>query len=295
MKQHIFDVSLKTIGLVPVNNDTIDLINSDSYKPYIKALYLPQGCKVKVDFSNYHTEGPALFFISPNQVLNIEELCAEPGHFIYYNRDFYCIQIHDGEVACDGLLFNNINNMPMTAVPAEEAAFINHLFMQMENEFSWKDSSQEEMLRTYLKQLLIKSTRLWKQQHLDGVLTNPSNDPDTFRQFTRLVEEHYKEKHTVADYADLLLIASKTLTHRFKRMNLPQPNEVIKNRIILEAKRLLVHTSMSAKEIAYELGYEDPAYFSRQFLIKTGESPSAFKTKYLSQTSAEATGSAQFQ
>ncbi|MET0466420.1 MAG: helix-turn-helix domain-containing protein [Chitinophagaceae bacterium] len=295
MKQNIFDVSLKTIGLIQVNNDSLDLINSDMYKPYIKALYLPQGCKVKVDFSNYHTEGPTLFFISPNQVLSIEELCAEPGHFIYYNRDFYCIQIHDGEVACDGLLFNNINNMPMTAIPTEEAAFINQLFMQMESEFSWKDSSQEEMLRTYLKQLLIKSTRLWKQQHLDGVLTNPHNDPDTFRQFTRLVEEHYKEKHTVADYADLLLIAPKTLTHRFKRMNLPQPNEVIKNRIILEAKRLLVHTSMTAKEIAYELGYEDPAYFSRQFVVKTGESPSGFRTKYLTQSNTEVTGTAQFQ
>jgi AraC-like DNA-binding protein len=97
-----------------------------------------------------------------------------------------------------------------------------------------------------------------------------------------LVEKHYKEKHGVADYADLLLMAAKTLTHRFKRLNLPQPNEVIKNRLILEAKRLLVHTSLSAKEIAYELGYEDPAYFSRLFQLKTGESPSVFRSKYLS-------------
>lgn len=75
-------------------------------------------------------------------------------------------------------------------------------------------------------------------------------------------------------------MAPKTVTHKFKRLKLPQPNEVIKNRIILEAKRLLVHTSMTAKEIAHELGYEDPAYFSRQFQVKTGESPSSFRTKY---------------
>jgi AraC-like DNA-binding protein len=253
-------------------------------------MYLPEGCKVKVDFDIYHTDGPALFFISPNQVLNIEKVCAESGHFVFYNRDFYCIQLHDEEVACDGLLFNNINNMPMTTVPAHEAAFIDYLFLQIENEFGVKDASQEEMLRTYLKQLLIKSTRLWKQQHLDGILADQHNDPDTFRRFTQLVETHFKEKHTVADYADLLLIAPKTLTHRFKRMNLPQPNEVIKNRIILEAKRLLVHTSMTAKEIAYELGYDDPAYFSRLFLIKTGESPSGFKNKYLKQGNSEVPG-----
>jgi AraC-like DNA-binding protein len=110
----------------------------------------------------------------------------------------------------------------------------------------------------------------------------PNNDLEFFRKFTQLVEAHYKQKHNVANYADLLLIAPKTLTHRFKRLGLPQPNEIIKNRIILEAKRLLVHTDKSAKEIAYSLGYDDPAYFSRLFLIKTGEPPSGFRSKYLS-------------
>ncbi len=285
MANNIFDESLKTIGLLHVNSDSLEMINSDKYKCYIKALYLPGGCKIKVDFNVYQTEGPALFFISPNQVLSIEGLCTESGYFIFYNRDFYCIQIHDEEVACDGLLFNNINNMPMTAVPEQEAAFINYLFAQIQTEFALKEASQEEMLRTYLKQLLIKSTRLWKKQHLGGALTDQNNDPDAFRQFTQLVEAHYKQKHTVADYADLMLVAPKTLTHKFKRMNLPQPNEVIKNRIILEAKRLLVHTAMTAKEIAYELGYDDPAYFSRLFFIKSGESPSSFRTKYLGQNS----------
>jgi AraC-like DNA-binding protein len=91
-----------------------------------------------------------------------------------------------------------------------------------------------------------------------------------------------QQKHHVADYADLMTIAPKTLTHRFKRLNLPQPNEIIKNRIMLEAKRLLVHTDRTAKEIAYALGYEDTAYFSRLFFIKTGEPPSGFRSKYLS-------------
>ncbi len=288
MTNNIFDQSLKTIGLLHVNPDNLDLINSDKYKSYIKVMYLPGGCSIGVDFDTYTTDGPALFFISPNQALSIKGLCVQPGYFIFYNRDFYCIQIHDDEVACDGLLFNNINNMPMTAVPEQEAAFIDYLFTQIETEFILKESSQEEMLRTYLKQLLIKSTRLWKKEHLNGALTDNQNDPDAFRQFTQLVEAHYKQKHTVADYADLMLVAPKTLTHKFKRMNLPPPNEVIKNRIILEAKRLLVHTGMTAKEIAYELGYDDPAYFSRLFFIKTGESPSGFKAKYRGQPNLSA-------
>ena len=281
--KNLFNSSLKTIGLVSVTTETLDSINAEKYKPFIKVLYLHKGCTVKVDFNRYITDVPTLFFVSPNQVLHLETVCEQPGYFIFYNRDFYCIQVHDTEVACDGLLYNNINNMPMTAVPEQATSFVQHTLQQIEEEFELKEVSQEEMLRTYLKQLLIKSTRLWKQQHLDGVLAEQPSDAESFRQFTQLVDAHYKEKHTVSDYADLLLVAPKTLTHRFKRMNLPQPNEVIKNRIILEAKRLLVHTQMSAKEIAYALGYDDPAYFSRLFQIKTGESPSAFRNKYLAE------------
>jgi len=286
MKQHIFDSSLKKIGMVQVDSESLDTINSDAYKSYIKVLYLSGGCKVKVDFKVYDTTHPSLFFISPNQVLSIEKLCDAPGHLIFYNQDFYCIQLHDDEVACDGLLYNNIHNMPMTGVPAAESAFINNLFFQIEDEFTLKDCSQEEMLRTYLKQIFIKSTRLWKTQHLDGAITQQNTDIEFFRRFTQLVDANYKIKHSVADYADILAIAPKTLTHKFKRLNLPQPNEIIKSRIILEAKRLLVHTPKSAKEIAYDLGYEDPAYFSRLFYIKTGETPFGFKSKYLSHQEA---------
>jgi len=279
-KQHLFESSLKTIGLVQVNRESIDAINSDIYKSYIKALYVPTGYHLRVDFNSYITKEPSIFFISPNQFLQIDSIGAEAGYFVFYNRDFYCIQIHDEEVSCDGILFSNIHNMPMITVAKPEAAFIDYLFSQIEDEFTLDDTSLEEMIRTYLKQLLIKATRLWKKQHLDTAITEQNTDLEFFRKFTVLVEAHYKRKHTVADYADLLFIASKTITHKFKRLNLPQPNEIIKNRIVLEAKRLLVHTSMTAKEIAYELGYEDPAYFSRLFTLKTGESPSGFRTKY---------------
>lgn len=283
MKQNIYDANLKTIGMVNVDGESIEAINSEAYSSYIKVLYVNEGFDIKVDFDVYSTTGPTLFFIGPNQVLNIENIGQQPGRLIFYNRDFYCIQLHDEEVACDGLLYNNINNMPMTVIPAQEATFIEYLFSRIEDEFELKDGSLEEMIRTYLKQLLIKSTRLWKVQHLNEVLSSkPSSDLEFFRKFTQLVDANYKQKHNVADYADLLMIAPKTLTHRFKRLNLPQPNEIIKNRIILEAKRLLVHTDKTGKEIAYALGYDDPAYFSRLFFIKTGEPPSGFRAKYLS-------------
>lgn len=281
LKQSLFEASLKKLGLLYINNESSKVINNGAYKAYIKILYLPAGYQLTVDFNVYTTTQNSLFFVAPNQFMHIETVGQEAGHMIFYNRDFYCIQIHDAEVACDGLLFNNINKMPMVKVTDEEIASIDPVFNCIDEEFGLNDTSQEEMIRTYLKQLLIKSTRIWKKQHLGQELLQSNSEVDFFRRFSVLVDAYYKEKHSVADYADLLSMAAKTITNKFKRLNLPQPNEVIKDRIMLEAKRLLIHTSMTAKEIAYELGYEDPAYFSRQFLQKTGESPSNFKKKYL--------------
>lgn len=280
MSTTVFNNNLKTLGLLQVSKEQTEIINGPAYKEYIKILYLPAGYKLRVDFACYDTQQPTLFFISPNQYLELEVAGEESGYFIFYNRDFYCIQIHDQEVACDGLLFNNIRNMPKVELLENEIAFLGGLFKEMIGEFQLNDSSLEEMMRTYLKQLLIRATRSWKRQHLTHDVTDQQSDLEFFRKFTRLVEEHYKSKHTVADYADFLCMAPKTITHKFNRLRLPQPNEVIKNRIILEAKRLLVHTSLTAKEIAYELGYNDPAYFSRLFQTKAGESPSGFRANF---------------
>lgn len=281
MSSTVFNNNLKTLGLLQVSQEQTNLINGPTYKEYIKILYLPAGYKIRVDFACYETQQPTLFFISPNQYLELEKAGEDSGYFIFYNRDFYCIQIHDQEVACDGLLFNNIRNMPKVELSDAEIAFLGGLFQEMIQEFNLNDSSLEEMVRTYLKQLLIRATRSWKRQHLTHDVTEQQSDLEFFRKFTRLVEEHYKSKHTVADYADFLCMAPKTITHKFNRLRLPQPNEVIKNRIILEAKRLLVHTSLTAKEIAYDLGYNDPAYFSRLFQSKTGESPSGFRANFM--------------
>ncbi|MEP7092794.1 MAG: AraC family transcriptional regulator, partial [Flavobacterium sp.] len=163
----------------------------------------------------------------------------------------------------------------------KEILFVEGIYNQIQEEFESPDSSQEEMIRTYLKQLIIKATRIWKIQQLGVLNDEPTKEMDFFRDFSRLVEIHFRTKHTVADYADILGVAPKTLSNKFNRLELTQPNDIIKDRIILEAKRFLGHSSLSIKEIAYQLGYEDPAYFNRLFTNKVGDTPSNFRRKYL--------------
>jgi len=68
--------------------------------------------------------------------------------------------------ACDGLLFNNIYGMPMTVLPAGEVTYIADALENIIRELSGQESSREEMIRTYLKQMIIRATRVWKQQQL---------------------------------------------------------------------------------------------------------------------------------
>ncbi|PWJ57858.1 AraC-like DNA-binding protein [Dyadobacter jejuensis] len=274
----VFESHHKKLGLQSFNSGTLDVVNGEAYRHYIKVLFVPARYILTVDFNVYETEKPTLFFINTNQHLDIQSGSNDDAFLIYYNRDFYCIQIHDEEVACDGLLFNNIFEIPKVDLLEDEPKTISQLFNQINDELNFQDRSSEEMIRTYLKQIIIRATRQWKRQNLQTERLNLiSAEQDFFRNFSRLVDIHYKEKHSVADYADLLNLAPKTLSNKFHKLNLENPNEMIKNRIILEAKRLLLYTELSIKEISYQLGYEDPAYFNRMFAQKTGKTPAVFR------------------
>lgn len=281
MNNNFFQSNYQRLGFIPFNAQSLELLNENQFKDFIKIIYAPEGLRLNIDFNDYHTTAPTLFFISNNQFVQFFDLEQGEGYFVYYNRDFYCVQIHDDEVACDGLLFNNIYQMPKTVLNFKEDIIIRTILEQMLEEFEIGASTQEEMLRIYLKQIIIRATRIWKEQQLGEMANQPNHEVEFFREFSRLVEIHYRYKHLVADYADLLGVAPKTLTHKFKKYELPSPNDVIKQRILLEAKRLLIHTSLSAKEIAYDLGYEDPAYFNRLFSKKIGDAPNVFRKKYL--------------
>ena len=275
-----FESNYKFFGHLIIDKEAVQDINDGKYKMYIQIFYLPEGYKLRIDFNEYTTDGPAFFFASGNQYIQILETGKGEAHYIYYTRDFYCIQIHDAEVSCDGFLFNNIYNMPMTKLPVPEAKAVSIVYAQLIDELTQKESSHEEMIRTYLKQLIIRATRLWKKQQLKNLQEEPDREVDFFRDFSKLVEIHYRSKHAVAEYADLMGLAPKTLSAKFSRLNLTPPNDIIKDRIVLEAKRLLCYTTQSVKEIAYQLGYDDPAYFNRMFTNKTGDSPAVFKKKY---------------
>ncbi|UPK67500.1 AraC family transcriptional regulator [Chitinophaga filiformis] len=270
--KHFFS---KTIGCLDFDATNAGDIRYEDYNSFIKILFIEAGAEVMVDFREYTLEQDALFFIKDGQWYKFNG----KGTLLYYNRDFYCIQIHDKEVACDGLLYNNVYEIPVVFLDAEASRQTRHLIQEIKQEAINEESSMEEMIRIYLKQLIIRSTRMWKKAH-DLADSGIAQEVEFIRKFSQLVEAHYTTHHNVADYANLLNITPKALSKRISRHGSKTPNDIIKERIILEAKRLLIHTDLSVKEIGYKLGYEDPAYFVRLFTNQVDASPLLFRKKY---------------
>src|SRR5690606_41341025 len=114
-----------------------------------KVLFLSPGYRLQVDLTTYSIDRPSLLFVSPNQHLQIEQIGPEAAYLIFYNRDFYCIQIHDDEVACDGLLFNNIHNMPIVRLDEGTVPFFSYIFGQITTEFALQRSEERRVGEEY--------------------------------------------------------------------------------------------------------------------------------------------------
>lgn len=192
-----------------------------------------------------------------------------------FNRDFYCIKDHDKEVSCMGLLFFGNTHAPIIELKPEDQLKFNSLHKVFIDELETQDNIQAEMLRMLMARFIIISTRLLKSSSSP---LEPVNDTKTnlLREFNILVEAHFKTSHNVVFYAEKLFKSPKTLSNTFAKLN-TSPLKVIHDRIILEAKRLLIYTDKAAKEIAYELGFDDASHLSRLFKKHTGLSPSSFR------------------
>ncbi|CAH8281924.1 AraC-like DNA-binding protein [Mariniflexile fucanivorans] len=235
----------------------------------------------RADHNEFIIDGQTYAF-SKNQIIFLTEFhkvtVNKKGetNYLRFNRPFYCIIDHDTEVSCKGVLFFGSSQLPIIQIPDEEIEHFETLWKMFTIEMKSKDNLQISMLQMMLKRYLILCTRLYK---LQKQFPNEKNETDVIREFNFLVEQHFKTKHTVAEYADLLHKSPKTISNIFSKISPKSPLKYIQERIMLEAKRLLYYSDKPIKEIAYEIGYEDIQSFSRFFKNQEGSSPSKYREK----------------
>lgn len=226
-----------------------------------------------IDFKTYSFEGNVLLFLSPGQVFSVDSEKIKEAYQLNFIKDFYCIQTHDAEIACNGVLFNSVYENPFIYPSEKESKKLDFVIDLLIEEFELDETAQYDMLQSYLKQFIIKAVRLKKEAYslVDDIETK------LFKDFSLLVELNFKKTHSVTDYANRLGISPKSLTKHLQKLGTQTPSDIIKNRIITAAKRQLLYSTEAIKHIAFDLGFNDPAYFSRFFTKATGISPNQFK------------------
>lgn len=268
-----------TLGrfIMHVNNEALKgtgLRNSSSIPINTFVFNKGEAQRVIIDEIAYAMPAASILPLVSNQHFSFEH----PDELIawQFNREFYCIVDHDAEVGCVGFLFYGIHHpMFITLSPPEKEAIL-QLEKIFSDEWQLRDDFQGEMLRTLLKHLIIKTTRIAKQQS-ESYQQFSEEKMDIVRNFSLILEGNFKKEHGVSFYAAALNKSPKTLSNIFAILKQSPPSKLIQKRIILEAKRYLHYTDKSAKEIAYELGFESPAHFSRFFKMYSGSKVSEFR------------------
>jgi len=245
---------------------------------YYSLIWITEGSgKLKTDFSEYNFGPNSLFSFSPYQPFMF---CSNliKGIAIYFHSDFFCIHKHQTEVTCNGVMFNNIYQIPFILVDEELGNTLHKLTEQIKSEMRNPGLAQYEILISFMKIFLISVSRAKVKQQPQAMQSGETTkEPFILQNLKDAIEKDFKSKHTPKDYAVLLNISPNALAKITKSHFNKTLTDLITERIVIEAKRELYLTNKSIKEVAYELGYDDEYYFSRFFKKNVSISPQVYR------------------
>lgn len=244
---------------------------------YILYLIASGSGKHEIDLNEYEINGNQAFFISSGQ---LHQCFASDvlGYFIQFDLDFYHsirtpFKLFDFPFFHTALLESCLEL-------GENYDKIQNLVSQMFLEFEAKENlGKWNILRYQLEILLIELTRIKQQNTSNAHILVPNNKK--LRKLEFLIEKYFVEHKDVNFYANQLHISSRHLNSIISLQTGKSISEMIQNRILIESKRLLLHSEKTVSEIAFELGFSDKAYFHRFFKKTTGETPLHFRQHFL--------------
>ncbi|WP_341835020.1 AraC family transcriptional regulator [Chitinophaga pollutisoli] len=256
---------------------TIDGTSEWHRAPLYAVVHLRSGSAVlETGRTTFSLQAPVLLFFTPYQEYAFHG--AFSGSHLSFHGDFYCIEKHRHEVACNGVLFNNIYTPPFVPLDEEQAAQAAKYLELLQAAMSGRDDlGREDLVIAHLKILLIIATRVKSRQIAETLTQLPADAGPRLAQFHHLLEAYFKEWKKPAEYAAAMHITLKALSRLTSKYLSKTPSALIAERVVQEAKRALHFSHLSVKEIAAALGYDDPLYLSRLFRKQTGVSPREFR------------------
>jgi AraC family transcriptional regulator, transcriptional activator of pobA len=224
-----------------------------------------------------HPFGPqSLLFFVPYQNIRLAPDGDVRGLSLQFHANFLCIETHHHEVGCNGVLFNDIYGVPLVNLDEGHRREVAGLVEHIRRELAECGVAHAEVLLSYLKILLVRASRLKLEQQEGARGVAPVRSP-ILSKLRELLEADYRTLHAPADYARRLHMTPKALGRLVKEQLGKTLSELIRERILKQARWDLLHTLDPVKQIARRLGFDDELYFSRLFKRATGFSPTFFR------------------
>lgn len=229
-----------------------------------------------LDLVSYPIDPPIMFFVARNQIHRFDERDDWKGHMLRFSEDYIWRHTEGHDAMSRGSLFG-VGRQPLRIHHAEDAASLDCIIQQIDNEKKRaKDNLQPDLLYHLTNALLIQAKRL-AVAHLTDINFNTRRDMCIYHRFFELMERHYLDHYQVSQYADQVGVCAKRLTEICKTVTGKSAKQVIKERLVLEAKRYLQFSELSVKEISDKLNFNDYCYFSRFFTEAVKMPPSNFR------------------
>ena len=227
-----------------------------------------------IDFDPYPIQPPVFYFLSKDQVHFWQLRKPLKGYALLFPEEFLVFPSSNIIRAHDFAFFHHVGHAPYLSVSQEHLTMISGLLEGIEQEFHNENARSLTVLRAYIHILLTKLNRLYIVDHPDEHSAQTSS---LVRRFKQLVSEHFLTEHSVQDYARRIGISPSHLRDSIKAVTGYAPGHIIRQKLVLEAKRLLSNSNVTVAEIGYRLNFEDSSYFGRFFKRETGMRPVAFR------------------
>lgn len=229
---------------------------------------------VTIDFEQFELLPGRIYFMIPCQVHSWDILGDKEGYGLNFSESVFDSFIPNSEYLNQFPFLRGIPNESVMDLKGEALTEAIHFFKQIIRETRKKDTFSMEQVCFHLMSLFISVSR---HEKLAVQKQRPSISHKILYAFRDLVNQHYKEKKLPKDYAAMPYITPQrlnTLCSEFLGMS---AGEVIRQRILLEAKRLLINVNMNISEIAYELNFTDNSYFTKFFKKYAHITPEEFR------------------
>lgn len=231
----------------------------------------------QVDFQPIEIGENTYLFVQKDAVQFFDHEHAFSSRVLIFTETFFCKSEGDYQLLKGTALFNDLCE-GIAAVKVKATGPLKSLWKFMDREFEHLDDPfRMELLRNYLHAFVLSAEREYKGSRQEQVVPFQSTQLIAFR---KLLEENFRKQEHIGFYADKLAITNKALTHITTKTVGKSPKQLADERLLLEAKRMIIYGQDSGKMIGASLGFREPTNFIKFFKKHTGITPTAFRKKY---------------